>query len=185
MINIEQLLNKVPKQKSHGASFEDPLGLLTSCHDKIIHFSSTLYKLSTLLRQDGWSEELSTTAKNIRRYFNIAGPEHHLDEEQHLFPAIIAYDLKSEHQEIITLINQMIKDHVESDALWEKIDLLLSQQSNDFKQLEKLSEQFEKSMHEHAELENSIIFPFAKTHISEKEFKKMGKAIAERRGVKL
>ena len=188
MITIEQLFKAAPENKGHGASFEDPLALLGSCHDKIIHFSSTLYKMSLMLTQSGWTDELSNTANKISHYFNIAGPEHHLDEEQHLFPAIIALDpqLKNKKNKQVTgLINQMIKEHVESDSLWEKIDLLLTNKSKDFKQLQNLSQQFEKSMHQHAEIENSIIFPFAKAQLSVKEFKKMGAAIAKRRGVKL
>lgn len=188
MTTIEQLLKPTYENKKHGASFEDPLALLSSCHDKIIHFSSTLYKMSILLKQNGWTEELINTAKKISHYFNIAGPEHHFDEEQHLFPAIIALDpqqKKQQNKEITGLINQMIKEHVESDTLWEKIDHLLKNQSKDFKQLQNLSQQFEKSMHEHAEIENTIIFPFAKAQISTKEFKIMGAAIAKRRGVKL
>ena len=68
MITIEQLLKQTPEHKSHGASFEDPLALLGSCHEKIIHFSSTLHKLSKILKQDGWSEDLINTAQNIRNY---------------------------------------------------------------------------------------------------------------------
>jgi len=191
MITIKQLLTKTPQNQNHGASFEDPLSLLDSCHKKIINFSSTLHKLSIKLHQDGWSDELISTAQNISHYFNVAGSEHHLDEEQHLFPAIIALNINKnfvqneENREVISLINQMIKEHVESDALWEKINKLLETQSKDFKQLESLAEEFESSMHEHAEIENKVIFPYAKEKISKEDFKIIGAAIAKRRGVKI
>jgi len=177
--------------KDNGVPFERPLELLNSCHEKIIHFSSTLLKLSTALKQQGWSEELSVTAKNICQYFNIAGPEHHLDEEQHLFPAVIALctgqtdGSKQECDDLIQLIHRMIKEHVETDVLWEKINQLLNNKSRDFKQLETLSFQFKEAMHEHAEMENNIIFPYARAHINDADFKKMGAAIAARRGIKL
>lgn len=182
MIKITPLL----KQSSDASSNETPFELLESCHEKIIHFSSILLKLCTALKQQGWSEELVATAHNITHYFNIASPEHHFDEELHLFPAIIALNAKSEDQQsrdLILLINRMIKEHVESDALWEKINHLLNNKSEDFKQLETLSIEFEKTMCEHAAIENSIIFPFAKAHISAAEFKKMGIEIAARRGI--
>lgn len=185
MITIKQLLTQTTENKNHGASFENPLALLRSCHDKIIHFSSTLHKLSKILKQDGWSDELINTAKNIRNYFNIAGPEHHLDEEQHLFPAIIALESRLQNKEVNKLIEQMTKEHLESDALWEKIDHLLEHQSKDFKQLDVLASQFENSMHKHAEIENTIIFPFAEKQFSTAEFKAMGSAIAKRRGVQI
>ncbi len=191
MITTKQLLTKTPQNQNHGASFEDPLSLLDSCHEKIINFSSTLHKLSIKLHQDGWSDELISTTQNISHYFNVAGHEHHLDEEQHLFPAVIALNINKnfvaneESRKVNSLIKQMIKEHVESDVLWEKINQLLGTQSKDFKQMESLAEKFERSIHEHAEIENKVIFPYAKKKISKEDFKIMGAAIAKRRGVKI
>ena len=109
-----------------------------------------------------------------------------LDEEHHLFPAIIALDPELKNPpsiEIVQLINRMIKEHVESDALWATLDTMLADKSEDFAALEELSQQFKASMHEHAQIENEQIFPYAKTHISDRDFKKMGLAIAKRRGI--
>lgn len=169
------------------ATFEAPLELLLSCHDKIKHFSSTLVELSIALEKEGWSSKLITTADQIRRYFNIASPEHHLDEEHHLFPAIIALDPKLTQPgsiEILQLINRLIKEHVESDALWIKLDAMLDEQSEDFNTLKNLSQQFKSSMHEHASIENEQIFPYAETHIGDIELRKIGLEIARRRGIK-
>lgn len=185
MLQIDQLLKNTPKNES--VSFESPLELLASCHDKILHFSSALHKLSIILHQEGWSEALETSAEQICRYFNVACPEHHLDEERHLFPAIIALDpeLKNpESLEMMQLINRLIKEHVESDVLWETLDQMLAERSEDFDTLEELAQQFAADMLEHATIENETVFPYAQTHISNDEFKKMGAEIAKRRGVK-
>ncbi len=48
-----------------------------------------------------------------------------------------------------------------------------------------MAEQFAQSMSEHAQIENEQIFPYAEQHISEDLFKKMGREIAKRRGIKL
>ncbi len=186
MIKIDQLLKNPADIPNQGVSYEQPLDLLASCHEKIVNFSSLLVKLSTKLKQDGWSEELITSADNICRYFNVAGPEHHLDEEQHLFPAIIALDPELQSDEIrnvIELINRMIKEHVESDALWDTINDMLKNKTEDYEQLETLSTQFEKIIHKHAELENTIIFPYAKAHINDTDLKEVGLGIAKRRGL--
>jgi len=169
------------------ASFDKPIELLLSCHEKILHFSSALSDLSVALKKEGWSNEITSSANQIRRYFNIASPEHHLDEEHHLFPAIIALDPALQHAEsieIIQLINRMIKEHVESDALWQTLDTMLEEKSENFNTLVKLANKFKASMHEHARIENEHIFPYAKTHINKAELKKIGLAIAERRGIK-
>ncbi len=173
-------------ENQKNVSFEAPIDLLLSCHEKILHFSSTLVELSTVLEKEGWSNELTTTSDQIRRYFNIASPEHHLDEEHHLFPAIIALDpelTQPESIEILQLLNRLIKEHVESDAQWQSLNKMLEEKTEDFEALKKLSLQFKNNMHEHAAIENEHIFPYAKAHISEKELKKIGLEIAERRGI--
>ncbi len=177
---------KASSDNQENSLFERPLELLLSCHEKIMHFSSALCELSAALQKDGWNDNLTASADQIRRYFNIASTEHHLDEEHHLFPAIIALDpeLKNTQSiEIVQLINSMIKEHVESDQLWKTLDTLLEEKSEDFAALEELSQRFKASMHEHARIENEQIFPYAKTHISDRDFKKMGLAIAKRRGI--
>lgn len=185
MLQISTAHKNAPDQSN--VSIENPLELLLSCHEKIIHFSSALLALTAVLKQDGWSDELTTSAKQIRHYFNIASHEHHLDEENHLFPAIISLDpelKKAGSIKIIKLLNRMIKEHVESDALWQTLDAMLEEKSEDFNTLAKLASQFKASMHEHVKIENEQIFPYAKTHINKAELKTIGQAIAERRGIK-
>lgn len=187
MLKIDQLFTRPADKQAGNAPFEQPLDLLHSCHEKILHFSSALLKLNPILQQEGWCEHHATSADQIRRYFNVAAPEHHKDEEEHLFPAIIALDpefKKPDTTAVVQLINRMIKEHVESDALWATLDNLLAERSEDFEQLEMLSKQFAGEMRKHAETENAQIFPFAKAHISDAAFKKMGAAIARRRGIK-
>lgn len=183
MLQINQLKGSAAKS----ATFEQPLELLLSCHEKIIHFSSALVKIVIAVQKEGWNEQYTNSVDQVRHYFNVASPAHHLDEEMHLFPAIIALDpeLKKAHSiDILTTINNMIKEHVESDALWETLDKMLAEHSEDFSTLEKLTRQFEADMHEHARIENEQIFPYAKAHISEVDLKKIGLAIARRRGIK-
>lgn len=184
MLQINQLKGSAAAKS---ASFEQPIELLLSCHEKITHFSSALLKIIIALQKEGWNEQYAHSIDQVRHYFNVAAPEHHLDEEVHLFPAIIALDpeLKKAHSmDILTTINNMIKEHVESDALWDTLDTMLAEHSEDFATLEKLARQFKTDMHEHARIENEQIFPYAKKHISESDFKKIGLAIAKRRGIK-
>ena len=184
MIQIQKISSSTKQRDSiQSAAFEQPLDLLLSCHDKIIHFSSALYKIAIALQQEGWNDDYAVSADQIRHYFNIAGPEHHLDEEQHLFPAIQALpdDSLDKKSDISTLIQRMISEHSKTDALWLLLDKMLAQRSEDFITLKKLSHQFKTEMHEHARIENDIIFPYARQHISVAEFKIMGLAIAQRR----
>lgn len=185
MLQISSL-SKDDSDNLKNVTYDQPIELLLSCHEKIMHFSSALLKLSIALKQDGWNDEITTSSDQIRRYFNIAAPEHHLDEEVHLFPAIIALDPEFEQAqstEILKVLHRLIQEHVESDLLWETLDTMLEEKSDDFILLEELAQEFKNSMHEHALIENEEIFPYAQTHINTNELKKIGLAIAERRGI--
>jgi hemerythrin superfamily protein len=167
-------------------TFEQPIQLLLSCHEKIVHFSSALHQLTLTLNHQGWNKALLSSSEQIRRYFNIAVPEHHLDEENHLFPAIMAIDPECKQQkslEIIQLLNELIKQHVESDTLWSTLDHLLDTQSTDFLTIEKLASRFKKEIHQHAHIENEHIFPYAQQHLSDSQLHLIGKNIAQRRGI--
>ena len=185
MLQINPIKDSIDSPKS--ATFEQPIDLLMSCHEKIIHFSSALYKIVSALKKEGWTDNYAVSVDQVRHYFNIAGPEHHLDEELHLFLAVIAIDTEqktAQGREIQTKINHLIKEHDESDALWETLDKMLEERSEDFSALEKLARRFETDMHKHARIENKQIFPYAKANISNSVFKTMGLAIARRRGIK-
>lgn len=187
MLQISSRSKNTPSHQE-GIIYERPIDLLLSCHEKILHFSSALFEVSLALKEKGWNEEIKVSISQVRRYFNIAGPDHHLDEEHHLFPAIIALDpeLKlPESTEIVHLLNRLIKEHVESDVLWETLDTMLEEESEDFTTLEKLALKFKTTIQEHARIENEQIFPYAIKNINKDELKKIGLAIAERRGIKL
>jgi hemerythrin-like domain-containing protein len=189
MLTLDQLFEKKDDSFSpREAAYSHPLTLLKSCHEKILHFSSALVKLSKVLQQEGWNQKNKDSADQIRRYFNIAAPEHHKDEELHLFPAIIALDPSLQDPEIkaqLNLINQMVQEHVETDTLWEKLDSMLESRSNTFDELTEMGIKFAVELARHAEIENIEIFAFAEQHIDEATLEQMGKAIAKRRRIKL
>ncbi|MCN4144535.1 MAG: hypothetical protein LC437_05565 [Thiohalomonas sp.] len=53
MLQINQFKGSAAKS----ASFEQPLELLLSCHEKIIHFSSALVKIIIAVQKEGWNEQ--------------------------------------------------------------------------------------------------------------------------------
>jgi len=193
MLQIKPQLSNI--QDEQPATFEQPISLLLSCHEKILHFSSALCIIVEHLQKDGWNQKAIQSVAHVRRYFNIASTQHHLDEELHLFPAIVALADKNnddnvqhdrkQSREINERIELLIQEHVESDELWLKLDQLLAKQSNDFNLLVNLAEQFKVSMHAHAAIENELIFPYAKEHITEAQLKEIGLQIARRRGIEI
>ena len=81
------------KIQSPGAlapDFGTPLAMLTACHDKVRHFAALSLKLAAHIEAKGCDDEAREPASNILRYFDVAAPLHHADEEEDLFPALRA-----------------------------------------------------------------------------------------------
>ncbi|UGA39749.1 hemerythrin domain-containing protein [Chromobacterium haemolyticum] len=70
-------------------SFEQPLEMLQACHDKIRRFCDQLDQLPSYIEQHGVDEAARNTIDGLVRYFDLAGPAHHSDEEDELFPLIL------------------------------------------------------------------------------------------------
>ena len=83
------------------ATFDRPVSILLSCHDKVRHFAGLMLKLEAHLagqrQQPGGPATASPDARHaaglVRRYFEVAAPLHHQDEELHVLPRLRAQGL--------------------------------------------------------------------------------------------
>jgi hemerythrin-like domain-containing protein len=66
------------------AGFDQPLGVLSGCHSRILHFCTLLERLTVHLQTYGIDRQAVETAHLIHRYFSTAGKHHHRDEEDDL-----------------------------------------------------------------------------------------------------
>ncbi|MEC5384866.1 hemerythrin domain-containing protein [Uliginosibacterium sp. H3] len=97
--------------------FEDPRAMLLACHDKVRHFARLAARLEAHVADKGADSEASHAAKGILRYFNLAAPLHHDDEELDLFPALRGLG----SSELDSAINRLESEHEELAALWASI----------------------------------------------------------------
>ena len=61
--------------------FDDPIGLLRACHEKMLAHCDLL---AALLDKDTLDDEAREAARNLVRYFSQSAPLHHRDEEEDL-----------------------------------------------------------------------------------------------------
>lgn len=160
--------------------FDDPLGLLRACHERILHHSATLPTLAERLKQNGADEETRKAAEQIRRYFSTAG-KHHQDEETDIFPKLIRQSLK-----LADMIHRLKKDHAEMDQLWHELEPLLARPANiqDLDAFTRLARDFADLYRRHIDVENNELLILAQHILSSKQLKEIGAAMAERRGIK-
>lgn len=159
-------------------SFESPIELLTACHDKVRRFAALCDRLAEHTARHGADDQARTAAAGIVRYFTIAAPLHHEDEEADLFPALRRL---GEDAPMATM-QALEDDHDALDALWEQARPWLEavQQGSAGAAPEALA-QFAARYLRHIEREEREVFPFA-ARLPEPTLRAIGQRMAQRRG---
>ena len=82
----------LPGMRSPGAGFDQPFEMLDACHDRVRRSLDLLRRLRDYLRGHGHGcdDSARQAARDVLRYFDIAAPLHHEDEELHVFPPLLA-----------------------------------------------------------------------------------------------
>lgn len=94
---------------------DDPLALLTACHEKVRRFSTLTRRLVDHVGQRGADAEARDAATSVLRYFDLAAPLHHEDEDLYLFPALRSLG----HPDVTAHIARLQAEHDELGALWQ------------------------------------------------------------------
>jgi len=79
-----------PGFDSPGVGFGQPFEMLEACHERVQRSLTLLGKLVDYIDQNGHSTQTQSAAADVLRYFDIAAPLHHEDEEVHVFPLLLA-----------------------------------------------------------------------------------------------
>jgi hemerythrin-like domain-containing protein len=106
-----------------GASFEQPFDMLAACHERIQRTLSLLQRLVQYLHDHGCDEQARDAARDVMRYFDLAAPAHHLDEERHVFPALEA----SGDSQLRGLAAQLRHDHEKIAVAWSRLRPMLQE----------------------------------------------------------
>ncbi len=96
----------------HAPALDEPLEMLEACHERIDAQLKTLERLSAYLPGHGADEQSRQAASAILRYFDTAGPNHHEDEEQNLFPVLACRAGADDRPVVDALVSDLLADHV-------------------------------------------------------------------------
>jgi hemerythrin-like domain-containing protein len=164
------------------ADFDHPLEMLAACHDRIEERCELLHRLCSYLGEAGPDEQAQQAAANVVRYFDTAGDNHHRDEEDDLFPQLLAID-RSEYE---TLIARLMEEHREMREGWTKLRRTLSRiATGENAPLEADEvERFTSLYRGHIELEERELLPAAQRILDRPTLAAVGEAMARRRGVR-
>jgi len=90
-----------------------PLEMLAACHSRVEHQCSTLGRLVEHLVRNGADADARMAAVNVMRYFDTSAKDHHADEEQDLFPALLASAVGLEVMTLSDLTRALAAEHRE------------------------------------------------------------------------
>lgn len=175
----------LPGHTAPAVGFEVPLEMLAACHGRMAAQFATLRRLDAHLARRGADRAAQEAATAVMRYFDLAAPHHHADEEQDLFPALIESMAGSDAVCLRALTAALAADHRTLEAAWRRLRRALQPlaagdasawQTGDAAAFIDLYER-------HMAREDTELLPMAQRLLSDAELDRIGRAMRARRGV--
>ena len=124
-----------------------------------------------------------SAARDVLRYFDIAGPHHHEDEERHVFPPL------QQHADALVrdAVVQLQADHVQMHDQWQRLRAVLlawrdAEPAPAITDADRtLVRDFVAAYQRHIPLEESVVYPAARPLFSPAELERIGTEMAQRR----
>ncbi len=170
---------------SPAAGFEQPFEMLEACHERVHRMLALLARLREHLRTHGADTQAQQAASDVMRYFDQAAPQHHHDEELHVFPPLLAQG----EPKTVAIVARLQQDHLQMESRWvsaRQVLLLVAEG-----RINALSEDDDAALDAfaglydaHIRAEEDVVYPAAQALIDEESRAAMGEEMMRRRGVK-
>lgn len=159
-----------------------PFDMLDTCHQQIVSNLQLMGDLVAHLQEHGVDGKAQTMARVIFLFFMNTARQHHIDEEKHIFPALI----NSGDDALIRHTLRLQQDHgwIEEDWLELAPQFESIAAGYNWFNLELLAHAvpvFQALYQDHMALEETMIYPEAKARIAQWDLQGMGREMAERR----
>lgn len=167
------------------ATFEQPFEMLAACHERVDRMLRLLARLREHLAKQGADADARKAAQDVMRYFDQAAPQHHHDEELHVFPPLVAQG----DPQTMALVCRLQQDHLQMEQRWGQAREVLAAVAAG--ELDALSPGDEAALDAfagiyagHIEAEEQLAYPAARELLDERAIAAMGQEMMKRRGVK-
>ncbi|WP_231943343.1 hemerythrin domain-containing protein [Hydrogenophaga crassostreae] len=122
------------------------------------------------------------------RYFDLAAPLHHEDEERHVFPPLMC----GANAEVKALVLRLIQDHRQMEVAWQSaraVLVTLAEHSEapfvGLNVWQKVAlNDFARLYRQHLDDEDRVVYPVAKNQLSPESLRTMSLDMMARRGVR-
>jgi hemerythrin-like domain-containing protein len=172
----------LPGAAGPAAGFDEPFELLSACHDRVRQRLDLLGRLLTHLQARGSDAAARSAADDVLRYFDIAAPHHHEDEERHLVPRLLA----SGEVPCMEAAQRLLADHAAIRTAWAQLrPLLVSLEPQQLAALSSATHTFIALHEPHLLLEDTLVYPAVQSRLGPADQAAMGREMAARRGAPL
>ena len=183
----------LPGHRSPAAGFEAPFEMLAACHERVERMLRLAQRLQQHLQDQGCDDSARQAALDVMRYFDLAAPRHHEDEERHVFPPLMA----GPDVEVKALVLRLIQDHRQMELAWVDARAVLQWVADHGRRPGdgpwpglslwhevKLSD-FARLYRQHLDDEDQLAYPAARALLDDAALTAMGEDMMARRGVRL
>ena len=179
--------NIIPGHSAPTAGFEVPLEMLSACHHRIERQCATLRRLVDHLATHGPDQQARDAAAGVMRYFDTAGRDHHADEEEDLFPALIESMAGSDPICLREITQGLATEHREIESHWLRVRAALERiAAGESAQLASADvEALALAYERHIAREESELLPMAARLLSDDVLDDIGRAMRKRRGIEI
>ena len=177
----------LPGHSAPAAGFEAPFEMLATCHERVERMLALMARLQQHLLDKACDESARQAARDVMRYFDLAAPLHHQDEELHVFPLLLA----GPDVALRALVQRLVQDHRQMEIAWtEARRTLLAVAESPASGWTPLTAaqtgaltEFAVLYRQHLDDENNTAYPAAQATLSPDAVEAMSEDMMRRRGV--
>ena len=168
------------------AGFDEPFEMLAACHERVQRMLGLLERLAAHLAAHGADEQAAQAARDVMRYFDLAGPAHHEDEERHVFPLLLAQGDGG----LSATVRRLQQDHRDMHQQWQAVRAdLLDVAQKPLPVSARMADEaaarwaaFAALYRRHIDVEEAQAYPAARSLTDAPALAVMGREMAQRRG---
>lgn len=173
----------LPGFSDAAVGFDTPFEMLSACHERVQRSLVLLERLRSYLRDQACDDSARQAARDVLRYFDIAAPLHHEDEELHVFPVL----LERGSATAVAAVRRLQQDHEAMSARWQAARARLQALAEGAQQAfsaedETVLQRFAEIYAEHIRIEEDEVYPAARALLAPEAVQAMGADMRRRRG---
>ena len=176
----------LPGFSAPAAGFDEPLAMLQACHDRVRRSLALLRKICGRVKEGRVDAAVHQAAADVLRYFDMAAPHHHEDEEQHIFPRVLEV---AREPALRAAVLQLQEDHVKMESQWARLRVALAAlaagRADGFGPAQiARALRFCDLYDAHARTEELVVYPLVATLLDADALLRIGEEMSARRGAR-